>query len=44
MMDLSAAMKFEKLQGMENVINHGENGNKFYIMLKGVVNIQIPNQ
>ena len=28
---------------MQNCINFGETGNKFYIILKGVVSVQIPN-
>ena len=44
MLELAQSMKFERLQGMQNCMNFGEKGNKFYIILKGVVSVQIPNQ
>ena len=44
MMELATTMKFERLEGMQNCINFGEKGHKFYIILKGVVSVQVPNQ
>tara|TARA_B110000285_G_C14934625_1_gene518967 strand:- start:450 stop:605 length:156 start_codon:yes stop_codon:yes gene_type:complete len=31
------------VNGQDYCIKHGESGNKFYIILKGVVSVQIPN-
>ena len=36
-------MKFERLQGMQDCMKYGEKGNKFYIMLRGVVSVMVPN-
>lgn len=36
-------MHFEECQEFQNVINYGEKGDKFYIILKGLVSIKIPN-
>ena len=36
-------LKFQKCQGMTNIVNFGEIGDKFYIILKGVVSISTPN-
>lgn len=41
--EIAQVLKFEKINGSQNVITHGDNGNKFYIILKGVVSVQIPN-
>ena len=34
---------FERVVGNEKVVIYGEPGFKFYIILKGVVSIQVPN-
>jgi hypothetical protein len=36
-------MTYQKVHGMKNVIDYGEVGDNFYILLKGVVSVQIPN-
>jgi CRP-like cAMP-binding protein len=41
--ELVNMLKFEEYELMENVMCHGDAGDKFYIILKGVVSIHIPN-
>jgi signal-transduction protein with cAMP-binding, CBS, and nucleotidyltransferase domain len=36
-------MKFESFNPIEDVITHGDIGNKFYIIIKGVVSVHVPN-
>ena len=36
-------MKFQRVNAQETVINHGDIGDQFFIILKGVVSVQIPN-
>jgi hypothetical protein len=39
MKDLASQLKFEQMQGMKDCMTHGERGNKFYIILRGVVSV-----
>ena len=43
LVELVSAFKFEEFEAGEDVINHGESGDKFYIILKGKVKVMIPN-
>lgn len=36
-------MKFQKVNAQETVINYGDIGDQFFIILKGVVSVHIPN-
>ena len=41
--DIASFLQYESFDGMKEVINYGEDGIKFYIILKGVVSVSIPN-
>ena len=41
--EIASVLKFQMVQGMDNCFSHGETGNDYYIIVKGVVSIQIPN-
>ena len=41
--DIASFLQYESFDGMKEVINYGEDGTKFYIILKGVVSVSIPN-
>ena len=41
--DLAQKFQLEKLQVTENATNFGESGDKFYIVLLGVLEVEIPN-
>jgi hypothetical protein len=41
--DLVNIMKFESISQFKNVMKFGEIGDKFYIIVKGLVSIKIPN-
>ena len=36
-------LNYERFDTLENVIRYGETGDKFYVILKGVVSAQVPN-
>lgn len=39
--EIASALKFEKFKAGDKVVNFGDEGDKFYIILKGVVSVQI---
>jgi signal-transduction protein with cAMP-binding, CBS, and nucleotidyltransferase domain len=41
--EIASSLKFEKFKAGEKVVNFGDDGDKFYIILKGVVSVQIRN-
>jgi hypothetical protein len=41
--ELSKIVQFQQCLAMDNIIEFGESGDKFYIILLGVVSINIPN-
>ena len=41
--EIAMKLKFQKCRGMTNVFNYGEVGDKFFIILRGVVSIITPN-
>lgn len=41
--EIAMKLKFQKCHGMTNVFNYGEAGDKFYIILRGVLSIITPN-
>ena len=45
--DLASNFKFESFNCLDSVINYGdkisENNDKFYIILRGIVSVSIPN-
>lgn len=41
--ELANLFKIETFQGMDNVMNIGDEGDKFYIIIQGVVSIQVHN-
>tara|TARA_B110000285_G_C15055044_1_gene579102 strand:+ start:123 stop:725 length:603 start_codon:yes stop_codon:yes gene_type:complete len=41
--EIASSLKFEKFKAGEKVVNFGDEGDKFYIILKGVVSVQIQN-
>jgi signal-transduction protein with cAMP-binding, CBS, and nucleotidyltransferase domain len=41
--DLVNQMNFEELQPNEDVVKYREKGYKFYVIIKGVVSINVPN-
>lgn len=41
--ELAQNMQFESCNTMDDVVKYGQEGNKFYIILKGVVSVLIPN-
>jgi CRP-like cAMP-binding protein len=43
MMDLASAFKFHKEEANSNVFDHGDVGENFYIIIKGIVGVEIPN-
>ena len=43
MRELVRAIRFEAKQEFENVFEHGDHGELFYIILQGIVLVRIPN-
>ena len=43
MRELVSAIRFETKQEFENVFEHGDHGELFYIILQGIVLVRIPN-
>ena len=43
MRELASCLHLESISAMDKVINYGEKGDKFYIIIRGVVSVQIPN-
>ena len=41
--ELANLFKFETFSGMDYVMNIGDQGDKFYIIIQGVVSVQIHN-
>jgi signal-transduction protein with cAMP-binding, CBS, and nucleotidyltransferase domain len=39
--EIAANLKFEKRKMDKDVITYGDKGNKFYIIIKGVVSVEI---
>lgn len=42
-MEIVAAFQFERIGEFQNVCQYGDKGDKFYIVLKGLTSVQIPN-
>lgn len=42
-LELVPACNLESFKKTENVIRYGDHGNKFFIILKGILSVQIPN-
>ena len=43
MRELVNAIRFETKQEFENVFEHGDHGELFYIILQGIVLVRVPN-
>ena len=41
--ELVSAFNFESFQSGQQIMEYGEDGNKFYIQFKGVVSVSVPN-
>ena len=41
--DIASYLQYESFDGMKEVVKYGDDGHKFYIILKGVVNVSVPN-
>lgn len=42
--DVASQLKMESFKELSSVITYGEVGDKFFIVLKGVVRVMIPNK
>lgn len=41
--DLAANLYLKRFHGQENVVNYGESGDEFFIIIQGIVNVLVPN-
>ena len=41
--ELVSAFRFEKFEAGEQIMEYGEPGEKFYVMIKGIVSVSVPN-
>ena len=41
--EIASLLKIESFAPLEDVIKYGEQGDKFYIILQGVVSVNVPN-
>lgn len=43
MREIASHLTFRRVGGLENIVEYGDEANHFYIIIKGVVSIFIPN-
>ena len=43
MRELANNLKFETFNALDEVMKYGEVGDKFYVIVKGVVSVHVPN-
>ena len=42
-LDLAIVLTFMQVKGAENVLEYGEKGDEFFIIIQGVVSVKVPN-